>query len=287
LRVCRCQWVEMRRWHWLRRTIRIRVELSTSSIRAGADHRDGRTAVARPRPDSHAIGTRCSTPCQGERRQHDPNPAHAISMLRASLPRPGLVEEVPIVGDRQSPWLSGRTDPARLGAAACPVGDDAAVRALAVVVAAAAITVTACQTHEAPVHLSALHGTALDGTTVGAAQADARVLVLNFFGSWCPPCQAEEDGFASLADTCKADGVAFVGIAEREDSRINVQTFLAAHHARYPVLYDEEAQLELRVAPQVAIPTTLIFGSGKLLQRIYGTVEYSQLRDTIQTALRR
>jgi len=52
------------------------------------------------------------------------------------------------------------------------------------------------------------------------------------------------------------------------------------------VLYDDNAQLELRVAPQVAIPTTLIFRSGKLLKRLYGTVEYSELRDTIQMALR-
>ena len=164
--------------------------------------------------------------------------------------------------------------------------DDVAVRPVAILIATFALVVSGCKSQPAPVDLSALHGTALDGVSVGATQSMAPVLVLNFFGSWCPPCQAEQDGFASLADTYKKDGVAFVGIAEREDSRVNVRTFLLSHHVRYPVLYDDNAQLELRVAPQVAIPTTLIFRSGKLLKRLYGTVEYSELRDTIQMALR-
>jgi peroxiredoxin len=160
------------------------------------------------------------------------------------------------------------------------------VRALVLVTATVAIAVTGCQPQAAPVRLSALNGTALDGTTVGQTQVSARVLVLNFFGSWCPPCQAEEDGYASLADSFKAAGVAFVGVAEREDSRVNVRTFLEAHHVHYPVLYDEDAQIELRVAPQVAIPTTLIFRSGSLVRRLYGTVYYSELRDLIKSALR-
>jgi thiol-disulfide isomerase/thioredoxin len=105
------------------------------------------------------------------------------------------------------------------------------MRALAIVLAAVAAATTACQTHATPIDLSALHGTALDGTAVGSKQANARVLVLNFFGSWCPPCQAEEDGFATLAATYQRDGVVFVGIAERESSQVNVRTFLAAHHA--------------------------------------------------------
>lgn len=165
------------------------------------------------------------------------------------------------------------------------VWDNAAVRLLAIVLVTVAATTAACQTHAAPIHLSALHGTALDGTPVGYKQASARVLVLNIFGSWCPPCQAEEDGFAALADTYQRDDVAFVGIAERETSRVNVRTFLAAHHAHYPVLYDEDAQLELRLAPQVAIPTTLIFRSGRLWQRLYGSVDYTDLRDKIASAL--
>lgn len=155
----------------------------------------------------------------------------------------------------------------------------------ATVMAMVAAVCAACQTHAAPIRLSALRGTALDGTAVGYQQASARVLVLNFFGTWCPPCQAEEDGFATLADTYRRDGVVFVGIAERENSRVNVRTFLAMHHAHYPVLYDEDAQLELRLAPQVAIPTTLIFRSGRLLERLYGSVDYTELRDKITSAL--
>jgi thiol-disulfide isomerase/thioredoxin len=159
------------------------------------------------------------------------------------------------------------------------------VRTLAVVLAAAAIAATGCQAHEDPIRLSALRGTAMDGATVGPSQTAARVLVLNFFGSWCPPCRAEEDAFASLADTYKPDGVAFVGVAERENSLVNVRAFLAAHHVHYPVLYDDGAQIELRVAPEVGIPTTLVFQSGKLLRRLYGSVEYTELRDVIRSAL--
>ncbi len=103
-----------------------------------------------------------------------------------------------------------------------------------------------------------LRGNLLDGTGAYDPAAYAgKILVINFWASWCPPCLAEASELEAVYADHKDDGVAFLGI------NVNDQTDSARAFARqrttYPSIEDPSSKLTLgfNVHPR-AIPATII-----------------------------
>jgi cytochrome c biogenesis protein CcmG/thiol:disulfide interchange protein DsbE len=65
-------------------------------------------------------------------------------------------------------------------------------------------------------------------------------VVVNQWGSWCPPCRAEFPFFADLADE-HAEEVAFLGV-DIQDDRESAEEFLAELPVPYPSIYDPDAE---------------------------------------------
>jgi cytochrome c biogenesis protein CcmG, thiol:disulfide interchange protein DsbE len=86
-------------------------------------------------------------------------------------------------------------------------------------------------------------GQLIDGATdaLEAKLADLRghPVVVNQWGSWCPPCRAEFPFFAELADE-HAEDVAFLGI-DIQDDRESAEEFLEEFPVPYPSIYDPDA----------------------------------------------
>lgn len=61
-----------------------------------------------------------------------------------------------------------------------------------------------------------------------------KILVVNYWATWCPPCRAEMPAFSRLYDKYKANGVQFVGIAI--DGVDKVREFKASQKISYPLL---------------------------------------------------
>jgi thiol-disulfide isomerase/thioredoxin len=72
------------------------------------------------------------------------------------------------------------------------------------------------------------------------AQLEGHPVVVNQWGSWCPPCRAEFPFFAELADE-HADEVAFLGV-DIQDDREAAEEFLAEFPTPYPHIYDRDAE---------------------------------------------
>ena len=66
---------------------------------------------------------------------------------------------------------------------------------------------------------------------------NGRVIALNFWATWCPPCRKEIPEFVALQSRYADRGLQFVGIALQRPEE--VQGFLQEHHINYPVLAGE------------------------------------------------
>ena len=87
---------------------------------------------------------------------------------------------------------------------------------------------------------------AVSGPLVGGGRAQpgryrGHVVVLNFWGSWCPPCRAEAPGLAQLARQYGPSGVRFLGVDIR-DSPATAEAFMSDFRITYPSLNDPERQ---------------------------------------------
>lgn len=125
-----------------------------------------------------------------------------------------------------------------------------------------------------------LSGRTLDGGSADLASSAGRVLVLNFWASWCPPCREEADALAAVARETRALGVDFLGINVRDDDA-NARAFIARRRTPYPSIVDRSATLTVRFGrsvPPRAVPTTLVLDRrGRIAASIYGAVTYSRL----------
>ncbi|HEU4425754.1 MAG TPA: TlpA disulfide reductase family protein [Pilimelia sp.] len=100
-------------------------------------------------------------------------------------------------------------------------------------------------------------GELLDGGRYDLASARGTVVVVNFWGSWCPPCRAEIGDLEATYQATKAKGVSFLGINIRDD-RDKARAFQAGR-VSYPSLFDPQSRLALAFdVPPNAIPATIV-----------------------------
>ena len=131
-------------------------------------------------------------------------------------------------------------------------------------------------------------GRTLDGSRFDVTDHRGDVVVVNIWGSWCPPCIAEAAALQDVWAGNQAKGVQFVGINFRDN-----RDAALAHERRfgvsYPSIEDEagETLLQLRGSlPPRAIPSTLVLDrSGRVSARVLGQVPAATLRALVSDAL--
>lgn len=99
-----------------------------------------------------------------------------------------------------------------------------------------------------------------------------KVVFLNFWGTWCPPCRAEFPTIQKLYEA-KKDKVQFVLIA-MQDEEEKVKQFLKEHNYNTPV-YLATSPLPEKMLPKV-FPTTFILGkNGRILKKDDGASDWN------------
>ena len=111
----------------------------------------------------------------------------------------------------------------------------------------------------------------LAGGDYTLASDRGHVVVLNFFASWCGPCQNETPQFDTIYRQRKAAGVRFVGLDVKDPSRSASQAWLQAKNVSFPVLYDEAAKsaIQLGDVPVAALPSTVVIDKQGKVAAIY------------------
>jgi peroxiredoxin len=126
----------------------------------------------------------------------------------------------------------------------------------------------------------------MDGATVRLADHKGKVLVLNFWATWCPPCKAEIPGIIEAHSKYKDKGVVILGISEDDDAK-TLKAFSTEWKINYPMLVGlGEDKLFDAYGPLYGIPTTVFISrEGAICGRHVGPASKEEFEKEIKTLL--
>lgn len=123
----------------------------------------------------------------------------------------------------------------------------------------------------------------LDGAEWNFAEHRGKVVVVNYWATWCGPCRVEMPGLVSFANEFRPRGVEIVGVTVDEDLSL-VPPFIEKYTIKYPILTDGlNPNLS---ADGMALPTTFLYDkNGRLAKKYTGIVLESTLKSDVEELL--
>ena len=100
----------------------------------------------------------------------------------------------------------------------------------------------------------------MHGASVKLADYKGKVIVVNFWATWCPPCKAEIPAFIELYDQYKDKGLVILGVSGDDDAE-TLKAFATEWKINYPMIVgrDEQALLD-SYGPIYGYPISVIVG---------------------------
>jgi len=127
----------------------------------------------------------------------------------------------------------------------------------------------------------------LEGKMRNGQEWRDRIMVLNFWAAWCPPCREETPLLVELQEKYSADNVRFVGIAI--DDKEPVQDFVDTNGVEYPILLGELDAINLsrHLGNHFeGLPFTIVAEpGGKVILRHQGGIKREQLEPILKQAI--
>jgi len=129
-------------------------------------------------------------------------------------------------------------------------------------------------------------GKTLTGEPIDSAGYRGKVVVINTWGSWCPPCNAEAADLQKTWAGFKGQDVQFVGVDLREGPASGL-AFQRKYGLTYPSIAWDGGSVLLQLKGKAsATPSTLVLDrKGRLAARVLGEAQGSTLRDMITDVL--
>lgn len=132
-----------------------------------------------------------------------------------------------------------------------------------------------------------LSGPTLDGGTLSLADLRGKIVVLNNWASWCPPCRDETPAFVALSEQSDPADLAVVGmnVTDEHDAAV---AFADEMGISYPVLEDPQGLLIRQIPgiPPSSLPSTVVLDrDGRVAARIVGKTDAIELGTIIARVL--
>ena len=108
----------------------------------------------------------------------------------------------------------------------------------------------------------------LEGKVVGLSSFSGKVVILDFWATWCPPCRQEIPHFINLYQQYRAQGLEIVGIALDQGGKPAVEPFVQESGINYTILFPND-RVERDYGNIRAIPTTFVLDRKGIIRKKY------------------
>ena len=110
----------------------------------------------------------------------------------------------------------------------------------------------------------------IDGTPVRLSQYRGKPVLLNFWATWCAPCQDEMPLIQRASDIGQAPGLVVLAVNYQQTNASSIKAFLAKVHAHFPAVYDPAGRIAAEYGVTVGLPVSVFIDRS-------GRVSYIQL----------
>jgi len=118
----------------------------------------------------------------------------------------------------------------------------------------------------------------LDGQTASLSDYRGKVVLLNLWATWCPPCREEMPSMQSLYDDLKDQGFTILAVAAPNpprETREKIETFVSQGDYSFPILLDSEYKVN-GIYGTGSIPTSwVVDAEGNLVARLVGATDWT------------
>jgi len=128
-----------------------------------------------------------------------------------------------------------------------------------------------------------LEGPTLDGGTLTPADHEGRVVVVNFWATWCGPCRREQPALSAVEAEQGPDGAYFIGVNFRDDAAA-ARAYLEEFEIAYPSLEDASGSIAHAFGVPYLPATIVVDERGEMRFRALGAVDEDLLRRLIEDA---
>jgi cytochrome c biogenesis protein CcmG/thiol:disulfide interchange protein DsbE len=136
--------------------------------------------------------------------------------------------------------------------------------------------------------------TALDGTKTTLAKHEGKVVLVNFWATWCEPCRGEIPWFIDFQKKYGPEGLVIVGIAMDEEGRQVVEPWIGKERfdvngtpepINYEILLGNDTLAE-QFGGLIGMPTSMLYArDGKKVKTFIGVVKEEDLARILETLL--
>lgn len=113
------------------------------------------------------------------------------------------------------------------------------------------------------------------GKMVTLSDLRGKVVLLNFWATWCPPCKAEMPSMEKLFQTLKEDGFVLLAVNIEPNGRQTVPGFLAQNPHSFPVLFDDQGTVHTQYGVFQFPESFIIRKDGTVDDKVIGAIDWA------------